>query len=439
MEFLNSLANYERISFVQYNTNNFSLNRISRILRSLGNPQKNFKSVHIAGTKGKGSTVAMLAAMLRACGYRVGSYTSPHVISMLERISIDGQPIEEPVFVKMLSEVAAAIERSRVSRPSYFEVMTATAFKAFERLGMDVAVVEVGLGGRLDCTNVIMPEAVGITSISLDHQRQLGHTKVEIAREKAGTFKPGVPVVSAQQDADVKKVFREIAASVGAPIRFSGDEIEFSYRFEASRGLGRHTRLCVSTGQSKFEHLHVPLLGEHQAVNCGVALGLMDALKSRGFAVDDRAAIEGLANVRLMGRMEVINESPRILVDAAHNASSIEALMRAIGQNMICDSMVVIFGCQKDKDIPGMINRLQLGADKIIFTRTPSPRTADPQELAAEYAQQSGRNPQVAENLDDAISIALRAISREDLICVTGSFYLVGEAKLKYSADVFTR
>jgi dihydrofolate synthase/folylpolyglutamate synthase len=216
-------------------------------------------------------------------------------------------------------------------------------------------------------------------------------------------------------------------------LRFADEGVDFSYRFEFSRTAGRHARICLTTPNSKFEHVHVPLLGEHQAINCTLALGLLDILKGRGTPVDDHAATEALSTVSLQGRMQMICEQPRILVDGAHNAASVDALMRAIGQNITYDSMVVIFGCQKDKDIPGMIRRIQLGADKVIFTSTGSPRTAEAADLAAMYIEHSGKMAQVAPSLDDAMRIALGAVGREDLICVTGSFYLVAQAMKKYS------
>ncbi|MCH7632655.1 MAG: hypothetical protein IIB59_05530 [Planctomycetes bacterium] len=281
--------------------------------------------------------------------------------------------------------------------------------------------------------NVIHPEVVGLTSTSLDHFPQLGTSLESITKEKVGVFKKKIPVISAPQPPSVREIIREAADAVAAPLRYSNEDVAFSYRFEFSRSAGRHARICLTTPTSRFEHLHVPLLGEHQAVNCSVALGLLDILKQRGFAIDDQLAMEGLSHVDLLGRMQVIAESPQILVDGAHNAASVAALMHAIGQNIAYDSMVVIFACHKDKDIAGMIRRLQLGADKVIFTSTGSPRSAEPAELAAQYIEHSGKMAQVASRLDGAMQIALGAVSREDIICVTGSFYLVAEAIRKYS------
>ena len=429
INYLNSLVNYERDTRAKYNDSNYSLSRMTRMLSALGNPQREFKAVHIAGTKGKGSTATMLAEMVRACSVKVGLYTSPHVVTVRERIVVGGRPVSERDFARAVGAVAEITARARVAEPTYFEVMTAAAFYHFARQGVDLAVVETGLGGRLDSTNVIAPEVVGITSISYDHTEQLGETLQLIATEKAGVIKDEVPVISAAQSEGVKQTLREVAADRAAPLRFADEHFEFSYRFEHSRYLGRHARICLTTPTSRFEHLHVPLLGEHQAMNCGLALTLLDVLKGRGFPIDDQKAMAGLAKVRLPGRMEIVSEQPRVLVDGAHNASSIAALVRAIGQNITYDSMIVIFGCHRDKDVDGMIQQIQLGADKIIFTSTSSPRSADPHDLAAEYTDRSGKMSQVADTLDEALQIAFGAVTREDLICITGSFYLVGKAK----------
>jgi dihydrofolate synthase/folylpolyglutamate synthase len=375
----------------------------------------------------------MLAEMLRSSGFRIGLYTSPHLLDIRERIVVDGEMIPESEFAKAVGAVATITEKARVPEPTYFEVLTAAAFSHFAAKEVEIAVVEAGMGGRLDATNVITPEVVGLTSISRDHMAQLGEDLPSIAQEKAAIIKKGTPVVSAPQRPNIKQVFREAAEAADAPLRFSNENVDFSYRFEFSRSAGRHARICLTTPTSRFEHLQVPLLGEHQATNCTLALGIVDVLKSRGFSIDDQEAIAGLSKVRLPGRMQMICDEPRILVDGAHNAASVDALMRAIGQHIPYDSMIVIFGCQKDKDIPGMLRRLQLGADKMIFVNAGSPRSADPTELAAQYTEHSGKMAQVADTLEDAIRIATSAITREDVICITGSFYLIAEAMRKFS------
>jgi dihydrofolate synthase/folylpolyglutamate synthase len=432
---LKSLTNFEQMPPAHYSRQDFRLDRMQKMLVKLGHPQKRMRTIHIAGTKGKGSIATMVACMLQNCGYKVGLYTSPHLISVRERMTINRHSPDEKAFTKALSKAAAAAAKvsTKTKPPTYFEIITATAFVWFAENEVDVAVVEAGLGGRLDSTNVITPEVCGITSISLDHTRQLGNTLAAIAEEKAGIIKKGVPVVSAPQRPEVVAVLRERAAKFDAPFSVPGEDNDLSYRFESSRAVGPHTRLSLTTPRSRFEHLHVPLPGEHQAINCSVALTLMDALKGRGFKIDDQKAIEGLANVRLSGRMEMVCDEPRVLVDGAHNASSVEALMRAIGQSIPYDSMVVIFACQKDKDIPGMLRHVQLGADKIIFTSTDNPRSADPHELLHMFQEKCGKMAQVADTLGDALAIASSAVTREDLICITGSFYIAGLAKRLYA------
>jgi dihydrofolate synthase/folylpolyglutamate synthase len=432
MRFLETLTDFERLRIVRYNAQNFDLDRMRHLLKKLGNPQEQYKTVHIAGTKGKGSTCAMVANMLQANGYKVGLYTSPHLVDIRERIQVNGVMISHADFARLIRLVEPIVARAK-PMPTFFDVITAVAFKYFAEQKVELAVVETGLGGRLDSTNVIKPEVTGITSISKDHMAQLGHTLPKIAEEKAGIFKPGVPAISVMQDADVEAVLKRHAEKVGAPFDITGKSMEFSYRFEATRMLGPHNRICLTTPNSKFEHLAVPMMGEHQAINCGLALAIIDKLKTRGFNISDSKAMEGLGKTKMPGRMEIISTQPRVLVDGAHNAASLDALMKAIGQHIPYDSMVVIFGCCADKDIPGMLERITSGADKVIFTKVDSIRTANPDELAARYVELYGKMAQVARSLEEALAIANRAVTREDLICITGSFYLVGEAK-KYFA-----
>jgi len=430
MDYVNSLANFERRPINARRQPPFKLDRIQKMLAELGSPEKRFRCVHIAGTKGKGSTVAMLAGMLQGSGHKVGVYTSPHVMDIRERIAIGSTLISEHDFAKAIGKVAEAVQKGNLEAPTYFEALTAAAFVYFADQRVDIAVIEAGLGGRLDSTNVVKPEVCGITSISYDHMAQLGNTLTAIAEEKAGIFKEGVPVVSAQQPKEVKRALKKAAEAAKVPLFFSGDDIEYTYRFESSRVAGPQARICISTATSHYEHLAVPMLGEHQAVNCGLAMGILDQLKAKGMRIDDEGAIAGLANVKLPGRMEQICTEPRVLVDGAHNAASIDALMRAIGQNVGYDSMVVIFGCCADKDIPGMLKHILLGADKVIFTPISSPRAADPADLAAAFAEiTGGKTAQVAPTLGAAMEIAEKAVNREDLICITGSFYLVADAK----------
>jgi dihydrofolate synthase/folylpolyglutamate synthase len=379
----------------------------------------------------------MLAKMIEVNGYNVGLYTSPHVTTLHERIVINSEMISEKQMLGLLNRMHAVIEKfaDKDDVPTFFEIMTALAFMHFEDTNVDVAIIETGLGGRLDSTNVIEPFLVGITSISIDHQNLLGDTIDMIAAEKAGIIKKGIPVITVPQDPTAMKVLKHHALSVDAPFSVTGRDIEFSSRFESSREEGPHTRICLTTPNSRFEHLRVPLPGEHQAINCGLALAMLDKLKVQGYKIDDDKAADGLSQVSLIGRMEIISNDPRVIVDTAHNAASIHALIHAIGQHVPYDSMVIIFGCNSDKDVRGMLEQLQYGADKVVFTRSNSPKALYPEDLAEIYDDVCGKMCQTAMTLREAVRIAKSAVSREDLICITGSFYLVGQAKEQLQAN----
>lgn len=421
---------------VPYNTRTFSLERMRRLLEVLGSPHEQLKCVQVAGTKGKGSTCAMLASMLRACGYTVGLYTSPHLVDLRERITIDGQMIPYAEIVDIFKLIHSKRRSLGDNEPTFFDILTATALKYFADQAVDIVVLETGLGGRLDSTTVVKPLVCGITQISLDHTNILGRELTAIAREKAGIFKKAVPALSVAQDPAVSAVLTEVAAATGTPLEFTGQQIEFSYRFEANRELGPHTRVSITTPTSRFEHLAVPLRGEHQALNCGLALAMLDKLKQHGFTLPDEKVIEGLAATKLPGRMEEVWQTPRVLIDGAHNAASIQALIRALGAHISYDSLVLIFGCGQDKDVVGMLKQLALGADKVIFTKArANPRAMEPEDLMARFNELSGKMAQCAPDLQEALRLAGRAVSREDLIVITGSFYLAGEAK-KHFADL---
>ena len=437
MAYLFEKTDYEKEQRVRYNVTTFSLERMKSLLSLLGDPQTKISTVHIAGTKGKGSTATMLARMLESNGYSVGLYTSPHLVHLHERIVVNSEMICDSDMLKLVNRIHASVEKlAKTDAPTFFEIMTALAFMHFADRNVDIGVIETGLGGRLDSTNVIEPEVVGITSLSIDHKLQLGDTLGSIALEKAGVLKKGIPAVTVQQDPSAMSVLKEQALAIKAPLSITGTDIDFSYRFETSREHGPHTRICLSTSTSKFEHLRVPLHGRHQAINCGLALALLDKLRSAGYEIDVDKAADGLHKVTLAGRMEIICEDPRIMIDGAHNAASIRALIHAIGQNIPYDSMVVVFGCNSDKDVVGMLTQLQYGADKVIFTRSSSTKAVSPQDLADMYTEICGKMYQTSSSLGEALQLARSAVGREDLICITGSFYLIGQAKMRFQENV---
>lgn len=433
-------VDHERQRMVKYDQPTFNLDRMNKLLHLLGDPHEQLKIVHVAGTKGKGSTCAMVCSMLQACGYTVGSYSSPHLVDLRERITIDNHMIPYADCADIFKKIAELEHKfGKQNQLTFFEIMTAAALVYFYEQAVDICVLETGLGGRLDCTNVVTPLVTAITGLSLDHTQLLGNTLPEIAREKAGIFKAGVPALTIAQEAEAFEVLEEVAQSVGTTLEVTGKELDFSYRFEANRELGPHTRVCLTTETSKFEHLPVPLKGEHQALNCGLALAVLDKLKAHGFELPIGQVIDGLAATDLPGRMETVLDRPRVMIDGAHNAASITALTKSLGAHVQYDSLVMIFGCGQDKDINGMLKQIALGADKIIFTRAKAnPRAEEPDDLMRRFNDLSPKMAQVAPSLEAALKLAARAVSREDLIVVTGSFYLAGEAR-KYFQDAHAK
>ncbi|MDA1008466.1 MAG: bifunctional folylpolyglutamate synthase/dihydrofolate synthase [Planctomycetota bacterium] len=432
LTYLSGRTDIERSRAVHYDEKTFQLDRMIALLGYLGKPHEQLRTVHVAGTVGKGSTVAMIAQMLEACGYTVGRYTSPHMESVCERIQINGKDISENDFATAMAKVQKAAGKLD-HKITFFEAITAAAFCHFVEEAVDIVIVEVGLGGRLDSTNVITPLVSVITTIDFDHTALLGTTLGAIAREKAGIFKAGVPAIVFDPVPEVLKVFTAEAERIGAPLRVLNKDVEFSSRFCVTPELGPHTRICLYSITTRLEHLPVPLPGEHQATNCGLALAAVDALKSCGYNCPDERITHGLAAVKLSGRMEIISERPKILVDGAHNPASVAALMKCVGSHVPYDSMVCIFGCCADKDVGAMLDAMSIGADKVIFTRSvTNPRAADPVDLQRMYSERNGKMSQVSRNIKEALEIAGRAAGREDLICITGSFYVVGEAKKRF-------
>ncbi len=433
LAYLENRVNLERARQDRISADEFKLDRMRAIVALLGDPQDAITVVHVAGSKGKGSTCEMVASCLQACGYTTGLFTSPHLVDVRERIRVGGRPVNPEVFADAMNRVRAAEEALEPEHgpATFFEILTALALLVFAEQAVDVAVLEVGLGGRLDCTNVVRPAVVGLTRIQLEHTQILGKTLDAIAAEKAGIMKPGVPAISVPQEPEVVEVFRAKAREIGAPLRVLGEEVLYSCRFESAHGRGPHPRVCVGEEGKGFEHLSVPFLGEHQAANCGLALAILCELRSHGFTLPERAVAAGLERTPPSGRLEQIHASPRIIVDGAHTPESVRATLRAAGAHLKYDSMVVVFGCASDKDVDGMLRELARGADKAVFTRAAgNPRAINPAELAARFAEHSDAPMALSEmNLKDAINAAARAVQPNDIILITGSFYLAGEAK----------
>lgn len=440
--FLDSLTNFERARPSTIDQAELKLDRMRALLQKLGNPQESLRCVHIAGSKGKGSVCEMTAGALQGCGYSVGVYTSPHLSHIRERFRINSKPISQREFPRVVAQIAEAASAlpAKLGRITFFEATTAAALLHFATSKVDVAVIEVGLGGRLDSTNVISPAVTCITHLQLEHTQILGDTIDKIAREKAGIFKPGVPAVTMPQQEEAAKVLVETAQSVGCELRMLSSSaavppegavgLDYNARFEADTEHGPHCRVSLQTDRVAYEHIAVPLKGEHQAGNAGLALAILDALSEQGLSLPEIGVVDGLSQTVRDGKMELIHDKPRIMIDGAHTPPSIAALVKAIGACVPTDSMAVVFGCASDKDIDQMLTEIGRGADKIIFTRSEAnPRAMDPTKLAARFTELTNKDASAEPSVREAINAAARAVGRDDLILVTGSFYIAGEAK----------
>ncbi|MBU6412179.1 MAG: bifunctional folylpolyglutamate synthase/dihydrofolate synthase [Planctomycetes bacterium] len=433
--YLDQRVNVERMRSTRLPPGVFKLDRMHALMAALGNPERTYKSVHIAGSKGKGSVTEMVASCMGECGYVTGVYMSPHLTSVRERIRLGREQISERDFAVRLRRAAEAGEQIAKDHgePTFFELVTAVAFIHFAEEAVDLAVIEVGLGGRLDATNVLHPSSIAataVTAIQLEHTDLLGDTLEKIAAEKAGIFKPGVPAFTFEQPEPILSVLAERAISAGTTLTVLGKDTEFSHRFESDKEHGPHSRVSMVTKENAFEHFAVPLKGEHQSFNCGLALALVDCLSTHKFATPARLVAAGLERTPNYGRFEIVAERPRIVVDGAHTPESVKGAVGAVGLHLRVDSTIIIFGCAADKNVSGMIAQLARGADKVIFTKARgNTRSADPKELARQYEQLTGTAAQVGATVADAIELAKRAAQRDDLILITGSFYVAGEAK----------
>ena len=435
LKWLKMRDDLEKTKLARYNTAEYKLDRTLKLAKAMGNPHKSLRSVHVVGSVGKGSTTGMISSMLQNAGYTVGTYTSPHLEDIRERIAINNELIPKRDFISLASEIETAAKKIDIE-PSFFEIMTVMGLSYFAKQAVDIAIIEAGLGGRLDCTNIITPQLVVLTEIALDHTQILGETLEEIAIEKSGVFKKNIPIVMHQQEPEIAELLVSKAKKVGAPIKGLDIDIEFSRRFGSSEELGPHMRICLISESERYMHVPVPLPGDHQAMNCGLAIAAVDILRQNGFECQKEQMISGLTGITIPGRMETVWPSPRILIDGAHNPSSIKALIKTLGVQTPYDSLICIFGCCQDKDTKGMLEQLALGADKVIFTKASNnPRAADPELLFKEFSSKSGKMAQYENTINAALETAARAAGRDDLIAIFGSFYLAGEAK-KHLASI---
>lgn len=397
------------------------LETMRTLLSRLGNPERRFRSLHIGGTNGKGSTAAMTAAILQASGYRVGLYTSPHLVDFRERIRVNQVMIGESQVAELTQRLQSIVPTDL--SPTFFELTTAMAFLHFAESGVEVAVLEVGLGGRFDATNVVVPEACAIVTIALEHQEYLGKTEEAIGFEKAGIIKPGVPVVVGRIDGTAWDVIRNQAVDRGAPLIRLGQDFytvgagpeEFSYH-----GPTKHLR-----------GLTCALVGHHQLDNAACAVAVLEAAEGRGISVSDEAVGCGLQSVQWEGRLEVLERGPVLLLDGAHNPAAAEVLAEYL--TAWCAArpearLIMVLGMMRDKDHDHFVEPLCGLVSEVVVTQADMARSASAQELQESIG---GRFPlcHVASTAADALALAKARATERDLICVTGSLMLVGEVK----------
>ncbi|MCE5303652.1 MAG: bifunctional folylpolyglutamate synthase/dihydrofolate synthase [Planctomycetaceae bacterium] len=445
-QFLAGRINYERAASMPSSEAAYKLDRMRELLRRLGDPHQRLPIVHIAGTKGKGSTAAMIAAIGTAAGLRVGRFTSPHLNRIEERLAIDGRVCEPETLAGLLEHLRPTIEamdqQGEQWSPTYFEILTAAALSWFAERRVDWAVLEVGLGGRLDSTNVCRPRLSIVTSISLDHTRQLGETTAAIAAEKAGIIKPGVPVLSGVQDPEPREVIRRVARQNNCWLLELGEDFGFQYR------PPRHLERAPAAGfldfwgrafgdQTSYQDVPLTLPGRHQAANAALALAAVEMLRRQGAAISASAVHRGLAEMSWPARIEVVGRRPVVVLDAAHNVASVAALVESLDESFSVARRVLVFATTQEKDLRGMLERMVGHFDHIILTRyQENPRGVPPELLQTLVASLAARTDlpkmptvEIAPTPNDAWSAVHRRARPDDLVCVTGSFVLAGQMR----------
>jgi dihydrofolate synthase/folylpolyglutamate synthase len=423
-----SLIDYER---KQPRPGELKLDRMRNLLRFLGDPHRDLRIVHIAGSKGKGSTAAMLAAILRRSGYRTGLFTSPHLCRVEERFNIDGQPISSEELSAALRDIREAMETRPLEGLTFFEVATAAGFLHFRRRRCDAVVLEVGLGGRFDATNVCRPAVSVITSISFDHTELLGNHLAKIAAEKAGIVKPQRPCVSGATAPEARAVIERICRERRAPLRQL--DVDVRYRYEPGHVLSDETqslRVEVTTAVRRWQPLQVNLLGEHQAANAAVAVATVEVLRGEGWHIPDAAVAAGLAGVDWPARMEVVGRHPLVVLDCAHNVASAKAVVDTLAASFSARRRLLIFAGSGDKDIPGIFRTLAPHFAGVWLTRyTENPRAVPPERLKEIWHEAGGVPAATAATPAEAWRQARAAAGPDDLICITGSVFLAGELR----------
>lgn len=418
LDYLYSFVDYSLKHSSELAKADFNLDRMFALMESLGEPQKKYPIIHVAGTKGKGSVSALCASALRAAGYKVGLYTSPHLEDYTERIRVNGEPISHEQLIELVEEIKPHV--AKIPKLTTFEITTALGFMAFAKFGVDAAVLEVGLGGRLDATNVVTPKVSVITSLSYDHMAVLGNTLALIAGEKAGIVKDGVPVVSAPQKDEALEVLLRVAKSKNCEFTLVGKDVTFEF-VESSLDDGQVLTVhCLPS----TVHLRIPLLGSHQIENAATAY---TALKASGIAITDEDIQKGFSQVQWRARFEIARLDPPLIFDSAHNQDSFEKLFETLETYFPGKMVYLIFGASEDKNIPGMFAAMKPKIQKLIITRADHPRALSVEHIQG-LAEQAGVESEAVVPVREALKRALELSSNDgSIVLSSGSMFVTAE------------
>lgn len=433
--------NYEEtMSYIKYTANkfggNYGLSRTEKVLDLLDNPHKKIKCIHVAGTNGKGSTSSMISKILTEAGYKVGLYISPYLEEFEERIQINGQNIPKEDLCEIITEMADVVDKVAAlgyEHPTEFEIVTSSAFLYFYRQKVDYAVIEVGLGGRLDSTNVITPVVSVITSISYDHMNILGDTLTEIAKEKAGIIKPEIPVILYPQEEESEKVIEEFSKLNNSKlIKVSKDSVKLLnnevLQKESSVFCGNYyQQIEVKTQQDKY-NINLSLLGKHQLLNCATAISCIEELSNQGAVVSKENILNALSNIKWKGRLEVMSQNPLVVIDGAHNSDGIRRLKESVEKYFKYKKMVLILGILADKEVERMVSTIASMASKII-TVTPHSDRAELSNTLKDVVYKHNQNCESIEDYETAYMKALSYCDKDDMLLISGSLYMIGDMR----------
>jgi dihydrofolate synthase/folylpolyglutamate synthase len=434
LDYLYSFVDYSMTRALRYSAEKFDLGRMVRLMDVLGNPHRAYPVIHIAGTKGKGSTAALCANALKCAGLRVGLYTSPHLEDYCERIRVNGVPISHQELSGMVEYIKPFV--AKIPKLTTFEITTAIGFLHFSRVKVDVLVAEVGLGGRLDATNVVTPIVSVITSLSLDHMNVLGKTLPEIAGEKCGIIKPGIPVISSPQKPEAMQVIKETCSRLGSELIIVGRDIKYD--------AGRHTldgqtlfiwkkgdasRQCALSEDVTREAFQIPLLGSHQMENAATAYAVLRVCDKKGIPVSRAAISDGFRTVDWPGRFELLSTDPLLIVDSAHNLDSARRLKQTLDEYLPNSKVRLIFGVSEDKDFSGMLAELLPGIEKVYATKSEHPRALDP-KLIARQAHKLKIPAVVCNKVEEALTEAGNDPGKKIVILATGSIFIAAAIRM---------